>query len=916
MRDWQREVRARLASLSLKPEREADIVDEIAQHLAERYREAISAGESPDEATRSALAEFRAGNVLAQRIAALRQAHAPAAVTLGASTGHLLADLKQDLRYAFRSFANQPGFAATVVLILALGLGATTAIFSVVNGIFLRPLPYPNAERLMQPLTIFASGFQGSFSYPDFEDLRDQNRTFAGLAAYANRGASAAMGEQGFRVGWTSVSPGFLSLIGVPPALGRGFTADEEQTGATVALVSYGYWQNRLAGRSDFASQSVRVNERTYAIIGVMPPGYDFPAGTDLWAPFQQPTAGQNRTARGYGVVGRLRDDVSVTAAQQDLSAIARRLKQLHGDGANMVDATVRPLMELIAGNVRAALTVLLVASGALLLVACVNVANLMLARALSRDRESALRLALGASPGRVARRFMAESLVLTVAGAGLGLVLAFAGVAALLAQDTARLPRTEEIGVDLRVLVFSLAIALLAASVVSVFPAFRAARRDPRDALADSQRIQGGSAATRRLSTGLVMAQIALTVVLLVGAGLVGRSVLNLLDEDPGYRTDGALVMDVWLPTEVYAGARTELSAGDANIADFLERLMSELQRIPGVERVGGINHLPLTSPLTPSPGSNGGYLLLNRPDEAVSPEDRARLFAEPSRSGNAQFRVASADYFGAMGIPLIRGRVFDARDTRNAPHVAVISASLAEERWPGQDPLGRLIDFTGMDGDLRTFTIVGIVGDIEELGIGAMPGPIFYVDVRQRPRRANEFHVVIEGGGNVAALAAAAREVARELDPQVPVSFRTLREVVSGWMAQRQFVLLLLTLFGALALILAATGVYGILSYRAVRRTREIGVRVALGARGRDVVRLLVREGAAFAVGGVAIGLIAASVSTRLVASWLYGVGGLDATTFAAVAVAMIAVALAASFVPAYRASRTDAMEALRHD
>jgi predicted permease len=290
--------------------------------------------------------------------------------------------------------------------------------------------------------------------------------------------------------------------------------------------------------------------------------------------------------------------------------------------------------------------------------------------------------------------------------------------------------------------------------------------------------------------------------------------------------------------------------------------------------------------------------------------------LFAAPSRSGNAQFRVASADYFGAMGIPLIRGRVFDARDTRNAPHVAVISASLAEERWPGEDPLGRLIDFTGMDGDQRTFTIVGIVGDIEELGIGAIPGPIFYTDVRQRPRRANEFHVVIEGGGNVAALIAAAREVARNLDPQVPVSFRTLREVVSAWMAQRQFVLVLLALFGVLALVLAATGVYGVLRYRAVQRTREIGVRVALGARGADVVRLLVREGAAFALGGVAIGLIVASVSTRLVASWLYGVGGIDPATFAAVAVAMVAVALAASWVPAYRASRTDPMEALRHD
>jgi predicted permease len=471
------------------------------------------------------------------------------------------------------------------------------------------------------------------------------------------------------------------------------------------------------------------------------------------------------------------------------------------------------------------------------------------------------------------------------------------------------------EIGVDLRVLVFALAVALLAALVVSVFPALRAARRDPRDALADSQRIQGGSTATRRFSAGLVMAQVALTVVLLVGAGLVGRSVLKLLDEDPGYRTDGALVMDVWLPTEVYAGARTELSAGDAHIASFLERLMSALRTIPGVERVGGVNHFPLTDPLTPSPGSNGSYLLLNRPDEAVSPEDRARVFAE-SRFGNAQFRVASADYFGAMGIPLIRGRVFDSRDTHDAPHVAVISASFAEAAWPGQDPLGRLIDFTGMDGDLRAFTIVGIVADIEELGIGAMPSPIFYTDVRQRPRRANEFHIVIQGGGDVAALSATARQIAENIDPQVPVGFRTLEQVVSTWMAQRQFVLVLLALFGVLALVLAATGVYGVLGYRAARRTREIGVRVALGARAPDVVRLLVREGAVFAVGGVAIGLIVAGVSTRLVASWLYDVGGLDPATFAAVAIAMLAVALVASFLPAYRASRTDAMDALRHD
>jgi predicted permease len=884
-----------------RPGRDVELRDELRLHLELMEEEHRAAGMTAEEARRAAARQF--GNRTAIQEAS-REVFA----------FRWLDALARDLRVATRGLGRSPAFTAIAVVTLALGIGATTALFSVVNGIFLRPLPYPNAERLMQALSISEGGFQGTFSYPDFEDLRDQNRTFEGLAAYTIRTASAAMGEEGFRVGWTQVSPGFLSLIGVAPAQGRAFTADEERTDGPVAVVSYGYWQNRLAGRSDFASQSVRVNERSYSVIGVMPPGYDFPAGTDLWAP-RQPMGRQNRTARGYGVVGRLRDDASIAAAQQDLSTIARRLKQLHGDGANTVDATVRPLMELIAGNVRTALTVLLVASGALLLVACVNVANLMLARALARDRESAFCLALGAGPWRVARGFMVESLVLTIAGAGLGLPLAIGGVAALLAQDTTQLPRTGEIGVDVRVLVFSLAVSLLAASVVSVFPALRAARRDPRDALADSPRIQGGSAATRRLGSGLVMAQIALTVVLLVGAGLVGRSVLNLLDEDPGYRTDGALVMDIWLPAEEPSGpsgARTELSAGDASIAGYLERLMSALRTIPGVERVGGVNHLPLTAGRN---ATNGNYLLLNRPDEAVSLEDRARMFAE-SRFGNAQFRVASEDYFAAMGIPVIRGRVFDARDTRNAPHVAVISASLAEAQWPGEDPLGRLIDFTGMDGDLRAFTIVGIVGDIEELGIGAMPQPMFYADVRQRPRRANEFHVVILGGGDVAALTAAAREVARDLDPQVPVEFRTLREVLSAWMAQRQFVLVLLALFGVLALVLAATGVYGVVGYRAVRRTREIGVRVALGARVPDVVRLLVREGAMFAVGGVAIGLIVAIVSTRLVASWLYGVGGADPTTFAAVAAAMTAVTLAASWVPAYRASRTDAMEALRHD
>jgi predicted permease len=361
-----------------------------------------------------------------------------------------------------------------------------------------------------------------------------------------------------------------------------------------------------------------------------------------------------------------------------------------------------------------------------------------------------------------------------------------------------------------------------------------------------------------------------------------------------------------VWLSTEVPVGPPT---AGDAYIASFLDRLMSGLRAIPGVTRVGGINNFPLQLTV----GTNGGFILVNTPDEVLNSDDAARVARDRSRTGNAQFRVASEDYFAAMEIPLLRGRAFDARDTRDAPHVAVINASLAELHWPGQDPLGRLIQFEGMDGDFRAFTIVGVVADVRELSLGGASQPTFYADQRQRPRRASEFHVVIESGGDFAALTAAARRVARELDPLVPVDFKTLRERVSASIADRQLVLTLLALFGVLALVLAATGVYGVVGYRAVRRTREIGVRVALGARRPDVVRLLVREGAAFAVGGVAIGLAVAIASARVVASWLYGVGATDPATFAVV---MLAVALAASWVPAYRASRTDAMEALRHD
>ncbi|HEX5420336.1 MAG TPA: ADOP family duplicated permease, partial [Gammaproteobacteria bacterium] len=637
---------------------------------------------------------------------------------------------------------------------------------------------------------------------------------------------------------------------------------------------------------------------------------FDFPEDTELWVPRTPATEG--RTAHNWRVVGRLRDGVSYAAAQRDLSTVAQRIKQQYGDHTDTTGAAVRPVLEQLVGNIRPALLILFGAAGVLLLVACVNVANLLVARALARDRESALRLALGARTARLMRSFLAESLVLSLAGAALGLMVALAGVPALLALYPGRLPRAGNIGVDWPVLTFSLGISVLAALMIGLVPAIRAVRRDGREALADSHRIQGGSAASRRLRAALVAAQISLTFVLLAGAGLLGRSFSKLLEVDPGFRTRGATVMDLWFPEPCrYSSAGAVCnSATETRIVDFIERLHDRLRAIPGVERAGGVNDFPLEGG-----GADGTFVIVQHPGEISSFKDFDSFWHDPARTGHAEFRVASPTYFGTMRIPLIRGRFFDERDTRDSPHVAVISASLAKTRWPGENPRGKLIQFGNMDGDLRPFTIVGVVGDIHEYGIGMPPRPTFYVDYRQRPRTAFQFHIAIDTRGDPAAVIASARRIAQALDPTVPVAFEPLSTIVSASLADRQFILLLLSLFGGLALVLAATGVYGVTAYMAAQRTAEIGVRMALGARDGDVMRLLLRQGAAFAAVGIAIGLAAAFILTRVLRGFLYGVGAADPATFAAIVLVVFVITIAASGIPAYRASRIEAIEALRH-
>ncbi len=817
-----------------------------------------------------------------------------------------------DLRLAVRALSNKPGFAASAILTIALGVGASTAIFSVVSGVLLRALPYPDSDRLTEIWTEFESGNIGSTSHPDFEDLKDQGESFDAMAAYYAGPISVVSSGAGFRAIRAGVSPEFFDVLGVEAMRGRVFGADGSPVDNQGAVVSYGYWQGRLGGTDDLAAHSVAEGNRSYTIVGVMPPDFNFPAGTEFWVP--RPVQTENRTAHNYRVIGRLRSGVSITQAQQELSAIARRLKQQHGDDADMVDADVRSLLDGLVGDLRAALTLLLGAAGVLLVVACANVANLLLARGLAREHESAVRVALGAPVSRIARAILAESLVLALAGAFLGVVIARAAMPALLLMAPVALPRAENIDVDWRALAFALAISVLAAALMALVPVLRTRKRNLRPILADGQRTRGGDAASHRFREVLVVAQISLTVVLLVAAGLLARSFVALLDTNPGYRTDGGIVMDLWLrrpPCTVTANSMTCDDAATSANAAFIERLMTQLGALPGVERVGGVSRLPLGEGFDP----NGTFVKLQRPDEISSFEDHLTLARQPERVGNAEFRIASAGYFGAMGIPLIDGRLFDERDTADTTHVAVVSASLAAETWPGEDPLGRLVQFGNMDGDLTPFTIVGIVGDIQERALGTEPRPTFYVDYRQRTRTVSAFHIVMQGAEVNAGTAPAARRVAMALDPLVPIALRALSEVKTASVTDRRFVLLLVSIFGAVALALAGIGVYGVTAYVATERVPEIGVRVAFGARGRDVIRLFLGQGVILAVVGVLVGSVAALILTHLLRIFLYDVGAADPATFIGVALTLVTVVALASFVPAYGASRRDATEALRH-
>jgi predicted permease len=805
--------------------------------------------------------------------------------------------LWQDLRYGARMLLKKPGATLAAVFSLALGIGAAAAIFSVVDALLLRPLPYPEAERLVVVREVSPQGRQMSLAEPNYEDLRARSRSFSALAMSAGSFALVVTGgSEAVRARVSYASGGFFDVMGVQPIAGRVFLPEETKYGGPkAALVSYGFWQRQLGGRTDFSAARLNVDGALCNVVGVMPPGFSYPPNTEVWVTTGIEPPNTSRTAHNWPVLGRLRDGVTLEQARAEASAIGRQIVQENGAqlGAApdfaMTDFALVPLQQHLTRNVRGGLWLLFGAVGLLLLVACANAANLLLARLTARQREFAVRAALGAGRWRVARQLVVENLLLTLAAAGAGALLASFGVEALLRLEGGSLPRLNPVGVDGRVLLFACALAVLIGVVLGCLPALRFGQQDLQATLKEGGRGQSAGALSGRLRGALVIAQLALTLVLLTGAGLLLRSFIKLWQTDPGFKPEQAVVMRLSLPSTV-------TPEEDERTRQFYVQLLQRLEQLPGVSAVGGVNSLPLAER-----GANGRFLIDDNP-------------AQP---GTAEYRVASGGFFTALGAPLLRGRFFDGRDTVNAPHVAVINQALAARYFPNQDPLGQRIQFGNMDGDKRILHVVGVVGDVRE-ALDSAVEPTVYACSVQRPQwwQVSRLAVVVRSTLEPAALIPALRATALGLRADAPLSFTTLRQVFSASLDQRRFSLVIFGVFGIVALLLAATGVYGVLSYAVTERTHELGIRLALGAQRGAVLRLVIGQGMRLALSGVALGLLASVAATRLLGTLAHGVSATDPLTFAGIALLLLAVALLACWIPAQRATKVDPLVALRHE
>ena len=805
-----------------------------------------------------------------------------------------------NIRYAVRNLLKHPGFTAIAVITLALGIGANSAIFSVVDSVLLRPLPLPNSHELYAVNTgaVIFNRFDGPFSYPEYEDVVAQTHSFQSIGGWYDSDANLSGAARPERATIRVVLPSLLPTLGIQLARGRNFLPEETIKGQDrVTLITYGLWQRQFGGSEDAIGKSVQVDNVAHQIVGILPRDFQFEAPVDLWLPLTTTDPSlQVRNAHFLRVIGRLRPGVTPESVNADLAAVAKYESDNFPD---MFPATMgfgfhaRPYLDAIVGDVRLPLYILFGAVGFVLLIACGNVANLLLAKAAPRQREMAVRTALGARRIHLLAQLLTESLVLAVLAGGLGVLLAIWGTNALVALSPDSLPRAREIGFDWRILTFTTTIALATGIVFGLVPALWASRTDLVGSLKEGSR--GATAGGGRLRKGLVVAEIALSLMLLVGAGLMLRSFSQLRHVNPGFRTDHALTLRVSLPVP-----NAEISEADEDrFVNFFDQTLTRLRALPGVTAAGAANMIPLDG--------NGTDRLIDI--EGYVPRDSAD-------KPDAQNRQATPGWFAAMGIPLVRGRLIEPSDDKQTPRVVVVNEEFARRFFSNSDPIGRRIRLGKLTAEFPWATIVGIVGDVRNFALDEPPEPAMYWPVAQ-VRRTPALAIVVRTEGDPAALLSSVRGAIAEIDSAQPIyDMQTLEQLVAKSLGQRQFTLTLMLLFGVVALVLSAVGIYGVMAFAVTQRTQEIGIRMALGGRAIDVLKLIVGSGMYLAVIGVILGLVGAFAITRLMASLLFGVSPTDVLTFALVSVGLLLVALLACYLPARRATKVDPLIALRYE
>jgi putative ABC transport system permease protein len=806
----------------------------------------------------------------------------------------IIGTLRQDIRYGARSLVKRPGFAAIVMLTLALAIGANAVIFSVVNSVLLRPLPYEDAERLVRVNRFDVKrGKLGANTSPlNFLDWRSQNNTFENLGGYMEIDFNLSGSVEPQRIPGAFVSDTMFPALGAKPIVGRSFLPEEDRKGGqSVVMLSHSLWLKQFGGRTDVVGQVITLDGKSHTVVGVMPAAFNFPSNqAALWVPFGSIYEDGGRGNFFVNVVGKIRPNVSVAEAQSDLNVIAANLERLYPEVNTDSRVAVTPLHEEITGKVRGTLLLLLGAVGFTLLIACANVANLLLARAAVRAKEFALRSALGASRLRIMGQLLTESLLLSLGGTALGLFIAYAGTRAIVASGVADFPRLQEIAIDGRVLGFTLGLVIVTTLLFGLAPALQASNPNLIDALRAGARNITGSNSVLRAS--LVVTEIALSLVLLIGAGLLLRSFWRVVNVNPGFTTENVLTFDVSLPDEKYD--RQQATA-------FFERALQNIRALPGVVSAGATTMLPL------------------------SMENNARYFTVEGRTGNeprdytiASHRQVSAGYFETLQFTLLKGRFLTEQDSGTETPAVVVNQAFARKYFSDQDPIGKRMKMgETADSSFPWMTVVGVVGDVRHASLEMQGSPEFYRPFLNNRDMSRKMTFAVRTTQPPELLTASLRRQILELDPNQPIgNVRTLEQSVERSVAARRFVMWLLGLFAATALLLATVGIYGVMSYTVSQNTREIGIRRALGAQTLDVLRLIVGHGMLLAIAGVLLGLLGAFGLTRLMVSLLFEVKATDQLTFAMVTLLLIGVAFLACYLPARRASKVDPLIALRHE